>query len=197
MMNRPESRSSGSCGPRTKPRTKRPDSTLSMPTSVASTSLNTPGSTRRPFQTDNPGGGRRALTARPFQGLNRSRPPPITGVGVVWEEGRTIAVRLVATSRLADGALLGRDVRTGVAEHAPLLRTGTVITPPYREALIRQGIYAVYVDDELSAGIEVPEVLTERTRNQAESALQRAYHEIPTALGSGETVSDKAIREMK
>jgi HD-GYP domain-containing protein (c-di-GMP phosphodiesterase class II) len=106
-------------------------------------------------------------------------------------------VRLVATSRLVDGALLGRDVRTGAAEHAPLLRAGTAITPEYREALIRQGINAVYVDDELSAGIEVPEVLSERTRNEAETALQRAYDEIPTALGSGETVSDKAISDMK
>ena len=63
-------------------------------------------------------------------------------------------MRLVATSRLIDGALLGRDVRTGAAEHAPLLRAGTAITPEYRAALIRQGINAVYVDDELSAGID-------------------------------------------
>ena len=75
-------------------------------------------------------------------------------------------MRLVATSRLVDGVRLGRDVRTGAAEHAPLLRAGTAITPEYRDALIRQGINAVYVDDELSAGIEVPEVLSERTRNE-------------------------------
>ena len=106
-------------------------------------------------------------------------------------------MRLVATSRLVDGVRLGRDVRTGAAEHAPLLRAGTAITPEYRDALIRQGINAVYVDDELSAGIEVPEVLSERTRNEAETALQRAYDEIPTALGSGEAVSDKAIGDLK
>jgi HD-GYP domain-containing protein (c-di-GMP phosphodiesterase class II) len=106
-------------------------------------------------------------------------------------------MRLMATSRIPDGALLGRDVRTGLAEHAPLLRAGTAITPVFRKALIRQGINAIYVDDELSAGIEVPEVLTERTRNDAETALQRAYDDIPTALGNGETVSDKTIGDLK
>ncbi|HET7171863.1 MAG TPA: HD-GYP domain-containing protein [Gaiellales bacterium] len=103
----------------------------------------------------------------------------------------------MSTARVPDGALLGRDVRTGLAEHAPLLRAGTAITPVYRNALIRQGINAVYIDDELSAGIEVPDVLTERTRNEAESALQRAYDDIPSALGNGETVSDKAIGDLK
>lgn len=106
-------------------------------------------------------------------------------------------MRLMSTARVPDGALLGRDVRTGLAEHAPLLRAGTAITPVYRNALIRQGINAVYIDDELSAGIEVPDVLTERTRNEAESALQRAYDDIPSALGNGETVSDKAIGDLK
>ena len=106
-------------------------------------------------------------------------------------------MRLMSTSRIPDGALLGRDVRTGAAEHAPLLCAGTTITPEYRRALIRQGINAVYIDDELSAGIEVPDVLTERTRNEAESALQRAYDDIPVALGNGETLSDKAVTDLK
>ena len=106
-------------------------------------------------------------------------------------------MRLMATSRIPDGALLGRDVRTGAAEHAPLLCTGTVITPAYRDALIRQGINAVYIDDDLSEGIDVPDILTERTRNHAESALQRAYDDIPVALGNGETLSDTAVNELK
>jgi len=106
-------------------------------------------------------------------------------------------MRLMSTSRIPDGALLGRDVRTGAAEHAPLLCAGTAITPEYRRALVRQGINAVYIDDELSAGIEVPDVLTERTRNQAETALQSAYDDIPTALGNGETLSDKAVTDLK
>jgi HD-GYP domain-containing protein (c-di-GMP phosphodiesterase class II) len=103
----------------------------------------------------------------------------------------------MATSRIPEGALLGRDVRTGLAEHAPLLRAGTAITPEFRSALTRQGINAVYIDDELSAGIDVPEVLTERTRNEAETALQRAYDDIPEALEIGETMSDRAITDMK
>src|SRR4029079_6497620 len=99
-------------------------------------------------------------------------------------------MRLMATARVPDGALLGRGVRTGAAEHAPLLRAGTAVTPEFRRALIRQGINAVSCEDRLSRGSDVPEVLAERTRNDAETTLQRAYDDIPTALGNGETVSD-------
>jgi HD-GYP domain-containing protein (c-di-GMP phosphodiesterase class II) len=106
-------------------------------------------------------------------------------------------MRLMSTSRLVDGVILGRDVRTGAAGGAPLLRVGTTITAEYRAALIRYGINAVYVDDELGAGIDVPESLTERTRTRAETALQRAYEEAPSALASGEKMSEEAVDNLK
>jgi HD-GYP domain-containing protein (c-di-GMP phosphodiesterase class II) len=126
-----------------------------------------------------------------------SRAADHSGWCVVYLESERSVMRLMATSRIPDGALLGRDVRTGAAEHAPLLCAGTIITPAYRRALIRQGINAVYIDDELSDGIDVPEILTERTRTHAESALKRAYDDIPLALGNGETLSDTAVNELK
>src|SRR4029078_13716967 len=102
--------------------------------------------------------------------------------GVVSLETERRPMRLMATARVPDGALLGRDVRTGAAEHAPLLRAGTAVTPEFRRRLIPKGINAIYVDDERSAGIDVPEVLTDRPRTAAETALQRAYDNIPTVL---------------
>ena len=103
----------------------------------------------------------------------------------------------MSTSRLVDGVRLGRDVRTGAAGGAPLLREGTTITAEYRVALIRHGINAVYVDDELSEGIDVPESLTERTRARAETALQRAYEEAPSALAGGGKMSEEAVDDLK
>ena len=88
-------------------------------------------------------------------------------------------MRLVSTTRLVDGVRLGRDVTSGVPGQAPLLRAGTEIRPEYRAALARHGIRAVYVDDELSAGIEVPEALTQRTQREAETALHRAFEVAP------------------
>ena len=103
----------------------------------------------------------------------------------------------MSTSRLVDGVRLGRDVRTGAAGGAPLLREGTTITAEYRVALIRHGINAVYVDDQLSEGIDVPESLTERTRARAETALQRAYEEAPSALAGGGKMSEEAVDDLK
>ena len=106
-------------------------------------------------------------------------------------------MRLVSTTRLVDGVRLGRDVTSGVPGQAPLLRAGTEIRPEYRDALARHGIRAVYVDDELSAGIDVPEALTQRTQREAENALHRAFEVAPSALATGGPLPDQTIRDMK
>ncbi len=106
-------------------------------------------------------------------------------------------MRLVSTTRLVDGVRLGRDVTSGVPGQAPLLRAGTEIRPEYRAALARHGIRAVYIDDELSAGIEVPEALTQRTQREAETALHRAFEVAPSALAAGGPLPDQTIRDMK
>ncbi len=106
-------------------------------------------------------------------------------------------MRLVSTARLVDGARLGRDVTSGVPGRAPLLRAGTTIRAEYREALERHGIRAVYVDDDLSAGIEVPEALTERTQAEAETALHRAFEAAPMALAAGKTLPADTVADMK
>ena len=64
-------------------------------------------------------------------------------------------MRLVMTRRLESGAVLAADVLTG-RSGTPLLRKGTTLADNDRDTLVRAGINAVYVDDELSRGIEVP-----------------------------------------
>ena len=106
-------------------------------------------------------------------------------------------MRLVATSRLVDGVRLGKDVRSGVPGQAPLLCAGTEIRPEYREALERHGVRAVYVDDDLSAGIEVPEAVTRRTQEEAEERLGRAFDEGAAAITGGGSLPESAVTDLR
>ena len=83
------------------------------------------------------------------------------------------------------GARLARDVVSGRANEAPLLRSGTRVTAGMREALLRAGIHGVYVDDALGEGIRVIEPISEETRRHATDKLARALTEIAGA-GGGE-----------
>ncbi|MEX2194155.1 MAG: HD-GYP domain-containing protein [Thermoleophilaceae bacterium] len=83
-------------------------------------------------------------------------------------------MRLIATRRLTPGTRLGRDIPASGGGTVPLLRAGVEITARHRDALISAGINAVYVDDELSRGINVPRALSDETRHEARVALDRA-----------------------
>lgn len=91
-------------------------------------------------------------------------------------------MRLVMTRRLEPGTVLATDVLTG-RHGTPLLRKGTRLSDSYRDALLRAGVNAVYVDDALGEGIDVPQILSERTRQEATSALAQAFRAAPTVFG--------------
>jgi hypothetical protein len=65
-------------------------------------------------------------------------------------------MRLVATRRLSPGSRLGRDVPARNGGPVPLLRAGVALSERHRDALLAAGINAVYVDDGIGEGIEVP-----------------------------------------
>ena len=92
-------------------------------------------------------------------------------------------MRLVATTRLAVGAKVARDVVSGRPGEAPLLRAGRTITEEMRGALLRSGINGVYVDDELGAGIQIVEGISPETRAAATDGLARAIGEIAASRG--------------
>jgi HD-GYP domain-containing protein (c-di-GMP phosphodiesterase class II) len=85
-------------------------------------------------------------------------------------------MRLVATRRLTPGTRLGRDVPATGSGGVPLLRAGVEVTARHRDALISAGINAVYVDDELGRGIQVPRAVSDETRQEARAALDRALN---------------------
>ena len=105
-------------------------------------------------------------------------------------------MRLMATWR-AVGHELARDARDGRAGELPLLRAGATLTDEYADRLARAGINAVFVDDEVSADIEVTPALTEKTRVVAESKLTLAFRAVPAALATGVPLSEESLREFK
>jgi HD-GYP domain-containing protein (c-di-GMP phosphodiesterase class II) len=86
-------------------------------------------------------------------------------------------MRLVATTRFREGAKLGTDIPAGAGE-APLLKAGVVLSERHRQVLLERGVNAVYVDDALGQGIEVLRGVSERTREEARTALTEAVADI-------------------
>ena len=84
-------------------------------------------------------------------------------------------MRLATTSSVPEGAVLARDVLIGRADGIPLLRAGVTLTARFREGLARSGIHAVYIEDALSEGIIVEQLVSEETRAAATRAVADAY----------------------
>jgi HD-GYP domain-containing protein (c-di-GMP phosphodiesterase class II) len=105
-------------------------------------------------------------------------------------------MRLIATRRLEDGMVVGRDVMTGRHGSVPLLRRGMRIDSRYVTALGRAGIHAIYVEDTLGAGIEVTPVLTEATRAEATRRLEHSLGSVQRAKDGTLSLSDTAITEL-
>ncbi len=91
-------------------------------------------------------------------------------------------MRLAPLSEVPDGTLVARDVLGG-DDRAPLLRAGVTVTPEYRDGLLRAGVYALYIEDETSEGIEPPRpLLDEETQERAARAVMQTYAEARAAL---------------
>jgi len=105
-------------------------------------------------------------------------------------------MRLVRIEELRTGDRLGRDVFTR-PDAMPSLRAGVRVSDSFRQALLRSGIGAVWIDDGLSAGIEPLDVLAETTRQRARSAITGALRDASESLSSGGTLTDDTVTEMR
>lgn len=76
-------------------------------------------------------------------------------------------MRLVATADAADGAIVARDVRASAMDAIPLLSAGAPLQPAYRRALERAGVTHLFVDDDVSAGIEPVGIIPREVRSRA------------------------------
>src|SRR5262245_60494265 len=104
-------------------------------------------------------------------------------------------MRRVLTPHLHTGDLIGRDVYTR-PDAPPLLRVGIRITDAYRQALERAGITWVWVDDDLSRGIEPLEALQEETKERALAAIRGAFDEAQIGHGVGVALTGPTLQNM-
>src|SRR3954470_24858248 len=96
-------------------------------------------------------------------------------------------------NRAPDGATLGKDVASGRADGMPLLRAGAQLTPRFKKALVRAGVHAVYIEDEVSRGIDPTPVLSEETRAVATAAVARTFDGAKVAIANGRPLPAEAI----
>jgi HD-GYP domain-containing protein (c-di-GMP phosphodiesterase class II) len=106
-------------------------------------------------------------------------------------------MRLISLARADDGAELGRDVLIGRPDGVPLLRAGVTLTPRYRELLLRAGISAIYVEDEVSDGIAVDPIIDDQTRAVATRAVSGAFTTARDALSRGRRLAPEAVQELQ
>ncbi len=90
-------------------------------------------------------------------------------------------MRIVAVSRLRPGMRLGRPVYSCSAGiRVPLLQPQAMVTDRVRVGLERAGVFAVYIDDELSEGIEPTEVISPELREKAIAELHETFSAVTT-----------------
>jgi HD-GYP domain-containing protein (c-di-GMP phosphodiesterase class II) len=98
-------------------------------------------------------------------------------------------MRLISSSQIRDGVELARDVVVGPPGTAPLLRTGARLSERYRSALAKAGVGSVWIEDDLSDGIDVVEPLRPETRERVHRATGEALAAARSALRDGSGMS--------
>jgi HD-GYP domain-containing protein (c-di-GMP phosphodiesterase class II) len=103
-------------------------------------------------------------------------------------------VRLTGVSG-AVGLRLARDLPAG-AGGVPLLQRGATITERYARALAEHGFRAVWVDDELSAGVEPLELLGEPERADAARRVRAFRETARAAAAASRPLQSAALADM-
>lgn len=88
-------------------------------------------------------------------------------------------MRLAAVEPNQVGLRLGKTVFG--PDERPLLKAGVKLTPAFVEALGRRGFTTVYVDDALTADLEVGEIITEETRAAAMAIITESLERVKKA----------------
>jgi HD-GYP domain-containing protein (c-di-GMP phosphodiesterase class II) len=82
------------------------------------------------------------------------------------------------------------------AGRLPLLRAGTVLTERFQRALDEQGIHAVWIEDELSAGIEPAELMPETVRAETAARVHDALGVARDAFAASQPLPTDMLRDL-
>ena len=106
-------------------------------------------------------------------------------------------MRLVTTHKIEPGMLLAVDVYTTAQRSLPYVRAGVRLEEHHRSSLLAAGVEGVYVEDAVSAGIEVTPAISESTRAEATRALSGAFAELALRPVEGRSLPAAALAEMR
>jgi HD-GYP domain-containing protein (c-di-GMP phosphodiesterase class II) len=95
----------------------------------------------------------------------------------------------------AAGLPLAKDLPARPGQ-MPLLRAGAVVSERYGRALADQGIHTVWVEDELSEGIEPDELLPDAARAEAAGRFQHVLAAARQAHVSSQPLPPEAMQEV-
>jgi HD-GYP domain-containing protein (c-di-GMP phosphodiesterase class II) len=113
------------------------------------------------------------------------RGPVQVRLGVVEYAGN--AMRLIRLSSLSDGMVLARDLRSGRPGETPLLRAGVRLSSSYIRRLHEISVHTVWIDDDLSRGIEPLPAMDPAERVAAEACVAKSFDRTAQTLASGGT----------
>lgn len=88
-------------------------------------------------------------------------------------------MRAVSIENLQPGSLLGKSIHDAAGR--PLLKRGTELTAKSIGALARLGYQYIYIIDELSDGIESPELISAQLRAEAGNVVKDAFEAFKVA----------------
>jgi HD-GYP domain-containing protein (c-di-GMP phosphodiesterase class II) len=104
-------------------------------------------------------------------------------------------MRLVSTANLPQGARLASDIVSG-RDGSPLLRSGVTLSERFVEHLNKAGIQAVWIDDELSRGIDPVPAINPHTRALATRTLAALHEETARAVAAGRPLDPEATDDL-
>lgn len=107
-------------------------------------------------------------------------------------------MRRVSLATLTGGEILAKAIFDG--EGRILLREGIIIKPAFINKLTALGINSLYIEDELSQGIEISDVVSEETRQQSKKAIaetaQKFIRRGDVSLQGVITAAEKVIEDI-
>lgn len=89
-------------------------------------------------------------------------------------------MRLIHVKNLKEGDIIGRDILNDTG--SILLRRMSIFKEAYRERLLERQIEYVYIDDEISKGIEPTEVISLEVRQRIERDITNEFDKIKNRL---------------
>ena len=106
-----------------------------------------------------------------------------------------VSVRLVTVHSLEVGTTLAKDVIID-GRGIPLLRAGVAVSERFKQALVDQEVPSVWIQDDLSEGIEPVQIIGDDTRRTTQNAVAAAMKDASRALATGGKLTDKTIDDL-